>query len=155
MTDPLEAQVAWLVANEKIRNVIARYAKAGDDFNDPDEMGKIFTEDAVWEAIGFGRFEGRDSIVAELATIGKEKIIWSLHFPATPIIDLNASLDAAKVSWWLWELMTMREEQGDQNRWMGATYDADFVRAADAWRIKHLTLNIQKMVPFEEGPPPS
>ena len=53
----LAGQVAWLVATEKIRTVIARYARASDAFNDPQQMRRLFTADAVWEAVGSGPAE--------------------------------------------------------------------------------------------------
>ncbi len=151
MTRPLEEQVRWLVAREEIRTVIARYAKAGDANNDPAVFRTIFCEDAVWEAEGFGRYEGRDEIVRELARIGQEQILWSLHFPVSPLIELDAACRSAHATWWLWELMTLREEGRDANKWLGATYDCDFVREADGWKMKHLNLQIQKLVDWPEG----
>ena len=153
MPPEIEYKVDWLMANENIRRVIAVYAKAGDDFNDPEIMGSLLAEDAVWEAKGFGRHEGRDNITRELAKVGKERIVWSLHFPVAPIIDLADDLQTAHGFWWLWELLTMRDDKGvDDNKWLGATYDCDFVQQADGWKIKALVLDIKKMVPFENAP---
>ncbi len=149
----LEYKVDWLTANENIRRVISVYAKAGDDFNDPEVMASLLAEDAVWEAKGFGRHEGRETIARELAKVGQERIVWSLHFPVAPIIDISDDLQSAHAFWWLWELLTMRDDNGvDDNKWLGATYDCDFVRQADGWKIKALVLDIKKMVPFEDAP---
>ena len=71
MTD-LSLQIEWLIAKEKIRDVIAKYAKGGDEYNDPEVFKDLFTEDAVWECEGFGRFEGKGQILSELARIGRE-----------------------------------------------------------------------------------
>ncbi len=149
----LEYKVEWLMATENIKNVIAVYAKAGDDFNDPVVMSSLMKEDATWEAKGFGRHEGRETIATELARVGQERIVWSLHFPVAPIIKLADDLQSAHVFWWLWELLTMRDENGvDENKWIGATYDCDFIKQADGWKIKDLVLDIKKMVPFEDVP---
>ena len=111
MKQDLKRQVAWLTATENIRSVIARYARAGDDQNNPEQMRQLLAEDAVWEAKGFGKFSGRDLIAEELSKIGQEMIIWSLHFPVSPIIDIADDLNSAHAFWWLWELTTMRGMQ--------------------------------------------
>lgn len=149
----LEHKVAWLAAIEDIKRVIALYAKAGDDRNNPAAMATLLTEDARWACEGFGEFTGRETIARELARVGREKILWTLHFPVSPIIDFTEDLRAAHVFWWLWELATMREHGGREvDNWLGATYDGDFVRAADGWKIKQLTLNIKKIVPYTSAP---
>ncbi len=153
MTHDLEQKVARLTATENIRNVIARYAKAGDDQNNPDEMRKLLAKDAVWEAKGFGKFEGRDLIAEKLADIGREMIVWSLHFPVSPIIDIAEDIATAHAFWWLWELTTMRGEEGaEESNWLAATYECDFIRVGDGWKIKHLVLEVKKVVPYQDVP---
>ena len=153
MANELEHQVAWLTALENIRKVIGIYAKAGDDKNNPEVLASILSEDASWECEGFGSFKGRDTIAQELARVGQERILWSLHFPVSPIIDVADDLNTAHAFWWLWELTTMRtDDNNEENNWLGATYDCDFVRAADGWKIKHMVLNIKKVVPYEDIP---
>ena len=153
MTHDLEQQVARLTAAENIRNVIARYAKAGDDQNNPDEMRKLLIEDAVWEAKGFGKFEGRDLIAEKLADIGprNDRLVASL--PVSPIIDIAEDLATAHAFWWLWELTTMRGDEGaEESNWLAATYECDFIHAADGWKIKHLVLDVKKVVPYQDVP---
>jgi len=153
MNNDLAHQVAWLTALENIRKVIGIYAKAGDDTNNPAMLASIMVEDAHWECEGFGSFDGRDKITQELAKVGQERILWSLHFPVSPIIDVADDLNSAHAFWWLWELTKMRaEDGGEENNWLGATYDCDFVRAADGWKIKHMILNIKKIVPYDDVP---
>jgi hypothetical protein len=153
MNTELEHQVAWLTAVENIRKVIGIYARAGDDTNNPKVMASIMTADAHWECEGFGSFDGRDTITHELAKVGQERILWSLHFPVSPIIDVADDLNSAHAFWWLWELTTMRAgDDKEENNWLGATYDCDFAREADGWKIKHMTLNIKKVVPYEDAP---
>lgn len=152
MSTDLAEQVAWLVAREEIRTVIGRYAKAGDERNDPAVLRTLFAPEAVWEAEGFGRYEGRDEIVRELARIGREQIVWSLHFPVSPLIDLDDDLRSAHGYWWLWELLTIQDGDAVANKWLGATYDCDFVKEPDGWKMRHLVLSIRKLVDYAEGP---
>ena len=151
--DSLEDKVARLIAIEDIRVLIAKYAKAGDAHNDPNLMAQLFTADATWSAVGFGSYQGRDQIVTELARIGREQITWSLHFPVSPMVEISPDLQSATAFWWLWELMTMRHDGPDSEetgQWMGAKYEADFDLEPGGWRIRNLTLAIEKMVPFQD-----
>lgn len=46
-------------------------------------------------------------------------------------------------------ILTMRNDACvEENNWLGATYECDFVRAADGWKIKQLELDIEKIVPY-------
>jgi ketosteroid isomerase-like protein len=47
---------------EAIRNLKARYAALCDNQYDADGIAMLFTEDALWESPGLGRFEGREAI---------------------------------------------------------------------------------------------
>ena len=153
MTQNLKQQVAWLTATENIRTVIAKYARAGNDQNNPEQMRQLLAEDAIWEAKGFGKFTGRDIIAEELSKIAQEMIIWSLHFPVSPIIDIADDLNSAHAFWWLWELTTMRgDADEEESNWLAATYECDFIRAADGWKIKHLILEVKKVVPYQDVP---
>ena len=149
----IEYKVEWLYAIEQIRRVIALYAKAGDNHNEPLAIAALLAEDAHWRCKGFGDFHGREVIARELAKVGRERIVWSLHFPVAPIIDLDEDLNTAHAFWWLWELTTMRADGADTNHWLGATYDCDFVRAADGWKIQALVLDIKTLVPYSAAPP--
>ena len=149
----LEKQVAWLTALEKIRRVIAVYAKAGDDKNNPQVLASIMCENAHWECEGFGSFDGRAKITEELSKVAEERILWSLHYPVSPIIDVSDDGNSAHGFWWLWELTTMStEDKKEESNWLGATYDCDFVREADGWKISHMVLTIKKVVPYSDVP---
>jgi hypothetical protein len=58
----LEHRVRVLEDVNAIRHLKARYAAYCDDQYNPEGLAALFTEDAVWESQGLGRFEGRDAI---------------------------------------------------------------------------------------------
>lgn len=155
----LERKIDWLVALEEVRRVIALYARAGDANNDPLAMARLFTPDARWTCAGFGDFHGREVITRELARVGRERILWSLHYPVAPMVDVAEDRESAHAFWWLWELTTMRAGAEDAApHWLAATYDADFIRAPDGWKIARLVLDIKQVVPYavgaeQKGPP--
>ena len=62
----LEQRVQALEDVNAIRHLKARYAAYCDDQYNPDGLAALFTEDAVWESQGLGRFEGREAIRAFL-----------------------------------------------------------------------------------------
>lgn len=141
-----------LEAIEAVRQQIGRYALAGDRHNDPEIMKMLFTADAIWDAKGFGRFDGRDAIVAGLSDIARQKVLWSLHFPASPLIDISEDGTSAKAFWWLWELATLREDGGEESSsFMGGTYEAVLQKEGTAWRFKRIDLSFQTITPFRDG----
>ena len=58
----LETKVQTLEDTDAIRNLKARYAELCDDNYNPDAIAALFVEDAVWESVGLGRFDGREAI---------------------------------------------------------------------------------------------
>src|SRR5690349_24045028 len=58
----LERRLQALEDAEAIRNLKARYAALCDEQYDADRIAMLFTEDALWESPGLGRFEGREAI---------------------------------------------------------------------------------------------
>jgi hypothetical protein len=58
----LERRLQVLEDAEAIRKLKARYAALCDSQYDADGIAMLFTEDALWESPGLGRFEGREAI---------------------------------------------------------------------------------------------
>ena len=54
----IERRLQVLEDAEAIRNLKARYAALCDNQYDADGIAMLFTEDALWESPGLGRFEG-------------------------------------------------------------------------------------------------
>jgi len=76
--ESLEQKVQRLLDIEEVKNLIATYARGADRQNDPEIMAPLFSEDAVWECEGFGRYEGREEIARALGETGQTDITWTL-----------------------------------------------------------------------------
>lgn len=147
-----EARLARLEALEEIRTKISVYALGGDRFNDPDILGPLFTEDAVWDAAGFGRYDGRAAILEGLSKIAQDTILWSLHFPTGPIIRIADDGKEATAFWWLWELATVQSEPGKKDSsFLGGTYDAKLRFENGEWLFYEVNLQVQTIAPFKDG----
>lgn len=152
MTISLDQRVARLESIETIRRLIARYAQGADRRNDPAIMAGLFTADAVWECQGFGRYQGRDDICANLARIGRDEIVWTLHYMAAPIIDVPLGGDWAHCSWWLWELAKMPAAAGGAaSNFIGGFYDAQLRDEGQGWRFSSVRLDLKLISPHAPG----
>jgi hypothetical protein len=138
---------------EAIRNLVGLYALAADRRNDPAIFGQIFADDIIWEAEGFGRHEGHETVIAELARIGQESIVWTLHCMTSPIVEINSDGSHARCRWWLWELSKIASVSGEEPvaHFLGGMYDSQLRHMADDWRFSHVRLNLSLFSPHTAG----
>lgn len=152
MTQDLERRLARLEAAEAIRTLIGRYAEGADRRNDPALMRPLFADDAVWEAAGFGRFTGGDAIAEELGRIGREQIVWTMHYMVSPIVEPAADGQTARAGWSLWELARVADAGADAgaepaDHWIAGTYDAALRREGERWVFTRVTLTVTLLNP--------
>jgi uncharacterized protein (TIGR02246 family) len=151
--DDLRRRVAILEDREEIRDLIERYAEAADRANDAALMAELFAVDAIWEAPGFGRFEGSDAITRGLADIAKTRLLWTMHYMISPRSEVAADRTTARVSWRVWELATVPGKNPPQPEavWGGGNYQVDLVRRAERWQFQHVRLNLELASLYREG----
>ena len=144
-TDMSVAQrIERIESSAAIRAIIAQSAIGADRRNDPAIMGPLFAEDAVWEAEGFARHVGREAIAEGLAAIAAARILWTIHYMVSPLIEIDADGQGARCRWHLWELATMRGD-GDavSDNWLGGCYDARLARTAGGWLFTSVVLDVR------------
>ncbi|WP_168787822.1 nuclear transport factor 2 family protein [Paraburkholderia aromaticivorans] len=143
----LARRIARLEAIEEVNQLIGRYAQGADRQNDPALMAPLFSRDAIWEARGFGRYEGRDEVARELARIGEEQIVWSLHYMTAPVVEIDADLLQGRARWHLWELAQVREPHDGAAppaaHWMGGEYDTRVVLEEGRWYFASVLLDMR------------
>jgi len=145
----LQQRLARCEALEAIRGLVAVYAEAADRRNDPVLMRPLYTDDATWEAAGFGAYQGADLIVAELSRIATEEVVWSLHLMGPPAITLTTDGTSARVTWRLWELSKLAQQGlAPRDHWLGGGYDATAIRDKDGqWRFSRVILTLSLIAP--------
>ncbi len=139
--EALEQRLHKLEAAADIRAVITRYMALCDhlDENTPlDELGALFTEDAIWAGRGarygaaFSGHHGRAAIMTMLASYCTTPPHFALnaHFLANETIVIRG--DAAEASWMMLQTSTYADGTSDLR---SAQLEVSFARTAAHWRI--------------------
>ena len=144
------AQLDELEARAAVRRVMASYIDACDVEKDPELIADHFTPDGIWQGVGkgeeFGRNVGRAAIV-EMFTVNPSRQPWTVHYLTSERIDVDC--DTARGRWQCLEASVIRH--GRQGVWMGVTYDNDFVRTPDGWRLSHIRCGEEFITPYDQG----
>ncbi len=148
MTD-IEGRLKRLEAAEAIRQCVYDYALAGDRKNDAAIMRRIFTDGAVYEAAGMGRFEGLDSIVRGLSQIADGVVLWAFHSQGGPRIMLSDDAESAKVFWWVWCPARLRAEDGTEKPcWGAGHYNGELRNDGGTWKFQRLLFETLLRTPY-------
>jgi len=136
---------------EEIRKLKARYCAACDDEHNPEKLGPLFAENAVWEATGTGRAEGREAIKTLLGGIGRSGFIKnSGHHAINPIIEVDG--DRATGHWRLIMLYTAyRRDRSLEYRRIIGWYREKYVRLDGRWYFEHLYCEVEEHAPYVIG----
>ena len=142
----IEQRVQVLEDVNAIRHLKARYAASCDDQYTPDGLAALFTEDAVWESQGLGRFEGREAIRAFFRG-ASQLFTFAIHYSLNGQIDVQG--DTARAQWYLFMPCTL----GDGNRamWRAGVDHEEYVRVAGEWKFKRKSSAPLFHTPCEEG----
>jgi len=121
----LEQRVQVLEDINAIRHLKARYAAYCDDQYNPEGLAALFTEDAVWESQGLGRFAGRDAI-REFFRGASQLFTFAIHYSLNGQIDVQG--DTARAQWYLFMPCTLGE--GNRAMWRAGVDHEEYVRVA-------------------------
>lgn len=145
----LEERLIRLEAESAIRGVLARYMELCDTLGPDtpmDEMGDVFTSDAVWAGKGarygaaFGAHHGREAIVAMLGAYRgpPSHFAMNTHFLASETIKV---CDAAAVGNWM--MLQCSTYAGGASDLRSARLSVDFAIEDGMWRIARFeTVNL-------------
>ena len=144
--EEMERRLRALEDAESIRNLKAQYAACCDNQYDPDGIAALFTEDALWESPGLGRFEGRQAI-REFFQGASQIFTFAIHYSLNGQIYVDG--DTARAQWYLFMPCTVRV--GDQAMWRAGIDHETYVRIEGAWKFKQKRSEPLMNSSFEEG----
>src|SRR5882724_9948198 len=142
----LEQRVQALEDINAIRHLKAQYAAYCDDHYNPDGLAVLFTEDAVWESQGLGRFAGRDAI-REFFRGASQLFTFAIHYSLNGQIDVQG--DTARAQWYLFMPCTLGE--GNRAMWRAGIDQEEYIRVAGEWKFTRKTSAPLFHTPFEDG----
>ena len=144
--DRLERRLRVLEDVEAIRNLKARYAALCDRQYDADGIAALFTEDALWDSPGLGRFEGREAIRSFFR--GASAIFsFAIHYSLNGRIEVDG--DTARASWYLFMPCTLAA--GNRAMWRASIDHETYARVGDKWLFRHKRSEPLMNVPFATG----
>jgi uncharacterized protein (TIGR02246 family) len=142
----LERRLQVLEDAEAIRNLKARYAALCDRPYDADGIAMLFTEDALWESPGLGRFEGREAIRNFFR--GASAIFpFAIHYSLNGHIEVDG--DTARARWYLFMPCTVAA--GNRAMWRASIDHETYARVDGVWMFRHKRSEPLMNVPFETG----
>ena len=145
----LEQRIGRLESQTEICNLMARYLLVADRGYDPDGICAMFVEDSVWEADGFGRFEGRQAIWDFFNGLSG-MLVFAAHFVTNPIITFSDD-DTATGEWRLFQTATVNDNDALQSNLLVAAYENEFVRVDGIWLFKSVKVHVNFFEPIQKG----
>ena len=147
-----EQRLTILEDIEAIKQLKARYCQACDDDHNPETLGPLFTQDAVWEASSVGRADGREAIQKLLGDIGRSGTIRnSAHNVMNPVIEVDGNF--ATGEWRLIMLYTGIYPNGELHfsRIIG-WYKESYSKQQGQWYIANLYCQVEESAPYLLNP---
>jgi uncharacterized protein (TIGR02246 family) len=142
----LAARIHRLEDIEAIKVLKADYCAACDADHDPALVGPLFTDDAVWEAAGITRAEGRPAIEQYMQAVRDGGgLVRSAHNVFNPRIEVDG--DTATGHWRL--LMLATREPGDVYLRIIGSYRERYRRTAQGWRFAELFCDVEENAPYQ------
>lgn len=148
LSQELERRIQVLEDLEKIKKLKAKYAHVcdvRDGVGYPKELAKLFTENAVWEAEGFGRYEGRAAI--EKFFEGSNFFSFTVHYFMQPIIEI----DSEKHAHGRWDMWCPATSADGRAIWGSAVEEDKYEKVNGEWLISEIKVTVIFMTPYEEG----
>ena len=114
-----------------------------------DDAADLFSRDATLEIAGRGLFTGQDRIRTYLRQLGElEYGRLFNHMQLQPVVNVAADGRNAKARW---RSLMQVGHLGKEARWGEATYENEYVKDGDVWKISKLHSYITFYVEFDKG----
>src|SRR5260370_26026937 len=141
--DNLEKRVQLIEDVEAIKKLKHQYCHYCDANYDADGIAALYTQDAIWEGTGIGKFEGREAIRTFFKGASKS-FKFAVHNVMNPIIDVQR--DKATGERKLLQPCTI----DGRAVWLAGVYNDDYFRAGGKGLVKNLQMKIFFSKPYQE-----
>lgn len=124
---------------QEITRLKASYCKAADcgwdrAGRDATTMASLFVEEGVWDAGNFGRADGREAIRALFST---NPYPFGFHRISNPNIHVHGDTATGE-----WHMLCPSIVGDNQSIWIGGMYNDEFVRTAEGWKFKKVSVTV-------------
>jgi hypothetical protein len=144
----LARKIQLLEDIEAIKTLKHQYCAYCDDNYDPQGIGDLFVEDAVWDGGDFGRHVGRAAI-RDFFRGAPKTLSFAAHQVMNPIIKVDG--DRATGQWKLLQPCTLEGKQGPRAMWLAANYHDEYIRTPSGWKFRKLKVETLFFTPHEQG----
>lgn len=147
-----DRRVTELVVASEIRNLKLEYAQLCDDGYDGQKLGRLFTEDAIWDGgTAFGRYDGRTEIASFFSGLSGG-IVWALHYMIGPrVTHVAGDGERAEASWYLWMPHITSNGGGRQDMLLTAKQYDRYRAVGDEWKFEEIRVEVESMGPADQG----
>lgn len=144
----LENRLRRLEALRSIDDLIVDLGRAFDAGPSAAALLPLFTEDAIFVIDQYGELKGAQSIANGVAGNAESGFSWTLHYLASPKVELDAEISSGKVEFYLWEIATSASGKA---YWIGGRYMTDIKSDDDQWKFSRLELIADLISHYPEG----
>jgi hypothetical protein len=144
--------VEALAAGEAAKALMGRYAYYIDAGYDLDGLGSLLTEDFVWDGNIAPLITSRDEFL-EFQGQNTSDIKWAFHIVNPLFVDVPTP-EHASGTWHILGLHTMVDKDDADGRvavFYTGSYDCEFVKREDGWRISRMKLAIHHLSQLSKG----
>lgn len=132
--DPRTIDVADRMSIIELRHRYCHYA----DAHQYERWADLFTEDAVLDAEGRERHEGRDAIQSFGENILDDEYDYSTHLVSTPVITTDGERATGK--WYVFLTYTLSDHRAG---WKQGTYDEEYRLTDAGWKFSRVEATFQ------------
>lgn len=138
MPRTIEERLQYLEDTQEISELKAHYCNAVDcgwdgRKQDGDRLAELFVAEGAWEAVPSFRLDGRAAI---REFFNANPFPFGFHAVTNPIIRIDGDHATGQ-----WHMLCPCINAEHQPIWFGGIYADEFVRTADGWRFKRVTVS--------------
>ncbi|WP_411817224.1 nuclear transport factor 2 family protein [Hyphococcus sp. DH-69] len=145
----IENRIQRLEALRSIDDLIVNLSRAFDAGPSASALLPLFSDNAVFIIDQYGTLSGAMNIANGVAGNAEAGFRWTLHYLASPRVELDDGYASASVEFYLWEVATSASEKA---YWIGGRYVAKIESDSNGvWRFIRLELIADLISHYPDG----